>query len=256
MQQNSSDFRRANKLPERYDLLRMDPKDVARILLRELASLGRRAFIPAEIAAALSDRGYDRDEDVDRVLMEGFSYLEHYSLIVQEFRTYSTSGVARQLSRQGEAIARNPAQYDTFVTRFKDPRSLLHPTIVAEALPHFDRGPADYDTAVFTAFKAIEVAVRAAAHEDASVVGVPLMNRSLGPTGALCDPAAERGEQEGMRNLFAGAMGVYKNPPSHRNVGLDDARRVFHALCLASELLFIVDERVELRDTTNADAAE
>jgi len=47
-----------------------------------------------------------------------------------------------------------------------------------------------------------------------------------------------------MRNLFGGAAAVYKNPSSHRNVGLTDARRVFNALCLASELLYIIDERV------------
>ncbi len=51
------------------------------------------------------------------------------------------------------------------------------------------------------------------------------------------------GEQEGMRNLFAGAMAVYKNPPSHRDVDFDSPERVIYALTLASELLTIVERR-------------
>jgi len=185
--QRLDEFRQARGLPAREDLVRMDPKDVARILLREIACVGRRGFIPAEVAGAISDDGYGRDPDVDRVLMEGFAYLDHYALIVHDIRTYGSNVNARQISRQGEVLARDPEQYETFVTRFKDPRTLLHRTIVAESLPHFDRGPADYDMSVFTAFKAVEVAVRTAADENDSVIGVPLMNRAFGPTGLLRD---------------------------------------------------------------------
>jgi len=46
-----------------------------------------------------------------------------------------------------------------------------------------------------------------------------------------------------MRNLFAGAMAVYKNPPSHRDVDFDSPERVIYALTLASELLTIVERR-------------
>jgi uncharacterized protein (TIGR02391 family) len=40
--------------------------------------------------------------------------------------------------------------------------------------------------------------------------------------GPLADPQAEGGEQDAASALFAGAMGTYKNPASHRTVGFDD----------------------------------
>ena len=243
MQQDFEHFRLAHNLPAQDDLIAMDPKDAARIMLREFVTVGRDAFIPSEVVGSLSDHGYGRDTTVEGVLMEGVAYLEHYALIVEDIRTYSNTGRGRRLSRQGKALANNPGQYETYITRFKDPRTLLHPTIVAESLPHFDRGPVDYDTAVFSAFKAVEVAVRDASAADSSTIGTDLMNKAFGPTGPLRDSSADKGEEEGMRHLFGGAIGVFKNPSSHRKVGLTDAKRVFNALCLASELLYMVEER-------------
>ena len=49
------------------------------------------------------------------------------------------------------------------------------------------------------------------------------MRASFKPEGgALADPSQERGEQEATSALFAGAIGVFKNPSSHREVEYDD----------------------------------
>ena len=79
-----------------------------------------------------------------------------------------------------------------------------------------------YDTAVFEAMKAVEVAVREAAGLTAGDIGKDLMRKAFHvETGRLTDITAEPGERQARSDLFAGAMDSYKNPHSHRNVALD-----------------------------------
>jgi len=53
---------------------------------------------------------------------------------------------------------------------------------------------------------------------------------------------APQGERQALSDLFAGAIGVYKNPHSHRQVSLD-AEDAVEMIMLASHLLKIVDAR-------------
>lgn len=94
--------------------------------------------------------------------------------------------------------------------------------------------------------RAIEVRVRKLAGLGNSAFGVDLMKKAFGTTGALTDPGANRGEQDGMRDLFAGAYAVLRNPAGHREIDYDDVSEAAEAVLMASLLMRILD-RVEAR---------
>jgi uncharacterized protein (TIGR02391 family) len=128
-------------------------------------------------------------------------------------------------------------------------RDLLHTRIAERAWDHLRNGR--YDEAIMAAFKELEVAVRAAGNFAPKDLGVDLMRRAFNPeSGVLHDVGAvdlnsTRGEQHALADLFAGAIGVYKNPQSHRWVGIDEPVKAIEALMLASHLLRLLEARLD-----------
>ena len=134
----------------------------------------------------------------------------------------------------------NPAAVEAYRQSRLLPKELLHPAIAAVAWSHFQRG--EYDTAILRAMKQIEIAVRQKGGYPAEMVGTRLMAEAFHPqSGALTFAALPTAEREGMRNLFSGAIGLYKNPHSHRDVGITDAADAIGPLLLASQLHRLVD---------------
>ena len=117
----------------------------------------------------------------------------------------------------------------------------FHPAISSKVWSFFSHGA--YDTAVFEAFKQVEIAVRKAGGYAEADIGVKLMRKAFNvKNGDLTDPEQQESEKEARFFLFVGAIGAYKNPGSHRDVEIT-AEEAIEMIAFASYLLRIVDSR-------------
>ena len=117
----------------------------------------------------------------------------------------------------------------------------FHPAISSKVWSVFSNGA--YDTAVFEAFKQVEIAVRKAGGYAEADIGVKLMRKAFNvKNGDLTDPEQQESEKEARFFLFVGAIGAYKNPSSHRDVEIT-AEEAIEMIAFASYLHRIVDSR-------------
>ena len=104
----------------------------------------------------------------------------------------------------------------------------------------------EYEIAAFAAMREVEIRVRELSGADSSLLGVKLMRESFRDGGRLADPNLDPGERVGIMELFAGAIGTFKNPPSHRQIDYADPTEASEVVLLADLLMRLLD-RVEDR---------
>ena len=92
----------------------------------------------------------------------------------------------------------------------------------------------------------VEIRVRNLAGLGSSLIGVRLMRSALNPEdGPLSDPDLDAGERVGVMELFSGAIGTFKNPPSHRQVDCTDPTTAAEVVLLADLLMRLLDAAEE-----------
>jgi uncharacterized protein (TIGR02391 family) len=227
--------------PPPEELIKMEPEELAPFILKYLqkqpkATINRYNF------SLISDRqlserlGPFGGETYAQCLMEAWTYLERQGFIAPQ---PGQQGDWAFVTRKGMKVveAQNFGTYRQSYLLFSES---LDPVLLQKVRTSFATG--DYDSAVFQAFKEVEVRVRAKAKLPNTDIGVKLMRKAFSATdGILLDKSADPGEQVARMELFAGAIGTFKNPSGHRNVPFSDAREVSDIIHFANHLLHILE---------------
>ena len=229
-------------IPDGKALLALEPEELAGVLMEHLNSLPpseQRQLNRhnANLPHTVQEYPPDQQRELSQALMEAWVWLEREGLLVPK---PGEMGEWVVISRRGQKL-RTRDQVRFYRRENWLPRQLLHPKITQKVWTSFLRG--DYDTAVFQAFREVEVEVRKAAKCGDADIGVPLMRKAFREGGGpLADATALKAEQQALSDLFAGAIGSYKNPHSHRSVTIESTEAA-EMIVLASHLLGIVDKR-------------
>lgn len=246
----------ASEIPDPDVLLKLTPEELGAKLLFLVRkrnqpvnkfspyNFTRELWQPSYIPGYASPYPVQLKEQITLALAEAWSWLVAQGLLVEAIDASSPGWY--QLSRRALKFE-DPKEFAKFAVARMLPKEALHPKIANLAWLAFMRS--EFDAAVFQSMKVVEVAVRQASGLRDSLVGVALMRQAFHPkSGPLTDMEAEDGEREACAALFAGAIGMYKNPQSHRDVNLDNPAEAAEIIMMANNLLRIVDARSTLRD--------
>lgn len=224
------------------------PEELAELVL-QLAKEHRQNNLihPQAIASHIDgtpgmNNGYpqNRRREAERALAEAWNWLRVQGLLIPETGSNGQNGWML-LSRRAESLLATN-DFKSYARSVDFSKTLLHPAIADEVWIDLARG--DFETAVFKSFRAVEIAVRAAGKFADTEIGTQLMRKAFDKSGGpLTDMLQPEAEREALAHLFAGAIGSYKNPHSHRTVTINDRSEAQEMVILASHLLRIVDSR-------------
>jgi uncharacterized protein (TIGR02391 family) len=174
--------------------------------------------------------------------VEAWDWLIHHGLVALRPSESTVSGQGyvtdggHAVARDERGLARTYAEARIGVD--------LHERLARRIRPQFLLG--EYELAVFAAMREVEIRVREVGGYDNEVFGNDLMRKAFHEgDGPLTDSKQVVSERQATSHLFAGAIGLFKNPTSHRQVDFDDPT-------VAAEIVLLADLLLRMLDTIEA----
>jgi uncharacterized protein (TIGR02391 family) len=141
------------------------------------------------------------------------------------------------LKKHASSPANEPTRHSIVVSEMWNLE--IHPEIYARCWHLYTARK--YDDAILNATKVLEGAIRTKAKLPNDLVGAALINRAFKPDKPLLRYSDIEAEQEGMMSLLRGIIQVFKNPQSHRFVGVQNKSECLSVLLMGSNLLYVID---------------
>jgi uncharacterized protein (TIGR02391 family) len=180
-----------------------------------------------------------RIQDFKRIVGEAWSWLASAGLIAQVPDGRDTRDYF--VTRLGESVVSEEAFAEFEKRRCISP-DVLHSAIREHCFGDFIIG--DYETSVLKAFRLVEMTVREASRQEIGDNAVKIARMAFHQeSGMLTDLTELPGERQALSDLFAGALGRYRNPAAHGSREFNDPVETAELLMFASHLLKIVDSR-------------
>jgi hypothetical protein len=230
-------------LPPVDALLKLEPEEAAWHLLRVLLELERsgsdnkvhrRNFLLGTREHGLPAYAGDQYEPVARLLTESWSWLDREGLIAQR---PDQGGEFMYVTNRGKRLA-GSATARALRGALALPRHDLAPELYTKIVGPYYRG--EFTDVVAIAFRHVEIRVRDLAGIGPETTGSkePVVRAFKGP---LADPKLTDAERDATVQLYAGAMGRFRNPSTHGDIGLDDPAECVELVVFANLLLRIAE---------------
>ena len=174
----------------------------------------------------------DQLDNVKDALAEAWGWLSAHGLVSTNGARGSFDFHDVRITRAGNAALERGLPYIRAVARLDVE---LVEVLEQRVRPQFLLG--DFELAAFAAMREVEIAVRELGALGADLIGVALMQQAFREGGPLHDSEVHTAESVAQMNLFAGAIGLFKNPASHRRVDYDDPTEASEVILLADLLL-------------------
>lgn len=243
--------------PDPEILIELEPEEVAKYLLPHLVSIvketgrNRLSCYNATLESNPDLQNYtgNRIGLISKVICEAWNWLQNEGLLAP--LPDSPHGDWVFITRRGLRV-KDEKSFTDFQNTKLLPRRTLDPTLAQKVWGAFIRG--DYDVAVFAAFKEVEVRIRRASKMDNENIGVKLARKAFNiKTGPLTDEESPEAEKQAYCDLFAGAVGAFKNPSSHRDVDYENPEIVACLILFANVLIKIINKRELVHEREYAD---